>query len=59
MKTVMLLFKLIGLMNTALINSVQFIFNRIVVRKNHASIRELVWTLIPTFILLMIAIPSL
>jgi cytochrome c oxidase subunit 2 len=34
-------------------------FNRIVVRKNHASIRELVWTLIPTFILLMIAIPSL
>jgi len=34
-------------------------FNRIIIRKNHASIRELVWTLIPTFILLIIAIPSL
>lgn len=50
-----------------LINTYNFVFaiwrklafNRVVIRRNHASIRELVWTLIPTFILLMIAIPSL
>jgi cytochrome c oxidase subunit 2 len=32
---------------------------RILRMQNHASIRELVWTLVPTFILILVAIPSI
>jgi len=32
---------------------------RVLRMQNHASIRELVWTLVPTFILILVAIPSI